>query len=145
MLPYSVPRMALLGRLGRRLLPLAFVLSAFASVVAPRPAIAEPASESPSAYIVVDAGTGKVMAAKNSHEPHLTASTAKLLTTLTAVEKVPLASTVTVSARAAAQPASKISMLEGQVWPFNDVLRAVLMESANDAAYATAERGERQR
>ena len=31
-------------------------------------------------------------------------------------------------------------MLEGQVWPFNDALHALLMESANDAAFAIAER-----
>jgi D-alanyl-D-alanine carboxypeptidase len=132
--------MALLGRLGRRLLTLAFVLCAFASVVATRPASAAPGTEPPTNYIVVDAGTGNVMAAKAEHEPHLTASTVKLLTALTALERVPLDSTVTVSPRAASQPAMKISMLAGQVWPFDQVLHAVLMESANDAAFAIAER-----
>lgn len=132
--------MALLSRPGRRLLTLAVVLSAFASLVALRPAGAAPATEEPAAYIVVDADTGRVLAGKNVHEPHLTASTAKLLTAVTAMERLPLASTVPVSARAASQPASKISMLEGQVWKLNDAMHALLMVSANDAAFAIAER-----
>ena len=132
--------MALLGRLGRRLLPLAVVLVAFASVVATRPATAAPATQEPAAYIVVDADTGRVVAGKNIHEARLTASTVKLLTALTALERLPLDSDVPVSARAQSQQASKISILEGQVWKFNDLLHALLMESANDAAFAIAER-----
>jgi D-alanyl-D-alanine carboxypeptidase len=132
--------MALLGRLGRRLLTLAVALLAFASVVAPRPATAAPATQEPAAYILVDADTGRVLAGKNVHEPRLTASTVKLLTALTALERLPLETDVPVSARAQSQPAMKISILEGQVWKFNDLLHALLMESANDAAFAIAER-----
>lgn len=132
--------MALLGRLGRRLLTLAIVLSAFVSVVAARPVSAAPATQEPAAYILVDADSGQVLAGKNVHEPHLTASTVKLLTALTALERLPVDSVVPVSARAQSQPAMKISVLEGQVWPFNDLLHALLMESANDAAFAIAER-----
>lgn len=132
--------MALCGRLGRRLLLLAVVLVALASTVAVRPVSAAPATQEPSAYIVVDASTGNVLEGKNIHEPHLTASTVKLLTALVALERLPLDSTVPVSARAQSQPASKISMLQGQVWKLNDALHALLMESANDAAFAIAER-----
>jgi D-alanyl-D-alanine carboxypeptidase len=64
----------------------------------------------------------------------------KLLTALVALERLPLDATVPVSARAQSQPASKISMLQGQVWKLNDALHALLMESANDAAFAIAER-----
>jgi serine-type D-Ala-D-Ala carboxypeptidase (penicillin-binding protein 5/6) len=132
--------MALCGRLGRRLLLLAVVLVALASTVAVRPVAAAPGTQEPSAYIVVDATSGAVLVGKNVHEPHLTASTVKLLTALVALERLPLDSTVPVSARAQSQPASKISMLEGQVWTLNDALHALLMESANDAAFAIAER-----
>jgi serine-type D-Ala-D-Ala carboxypeptidase (penicillin-binding protein 5/6) len=132
--------MALCGRLGRRLLLLAVVLVALAPTVAARPVSAAPVTQEPSAYIVVDAGTGNVLEGKNIHEPHLTASTVKLLTALVALERLPLGATVPVSARAQSQPASKISMLQGQVWKLNDALHALLMESANDAAFAIAER-----
>jgi len=132
--------MALRGRLGRRLLLLAVVLVALASTVAVRPGSAAPATQEPSAYIVVDATSGAVLEGKNVHEPHLTASTVKLLTALVALERLPLDATVPVSARAQSQPASKISMLEGQVWPLEQALHALLMESANDSAFAIAER-----
>src|SRR5215207_6896736 len=139
-LQYPVDLMALCGRLGRRLLLLAIVLGALASTVAVRPVSAAPGTQEPSAYIVVDASTGNVLEGKNVHEPHLTASTVKVLTALVAMERLPLDSTVPVSARAESQPASKISMLAGQVWPLSDALHALLMESANDAAFAIAER-----
>jgi D-alanyl-D-alanine carboxypeptidase len=132
--------MAQPGRVGRRLLPLVFVLCALATVVAPRPASAEPASQPPNAYILVDADTGKVLAGRNEHEPHLTASTVKLLTALVALERLPLDSAVPVTARAAMQPENKINMKEGEVWKLNDALHSLLMSSANDAAFAIAER-----
>ena len=132
--------MALLSRLGRRLLPLAVVLTAFASVVRPRarPATAAPDTEEPKAYILVDADRGQVIASKNEHEPLLTASTA-------GPPRSPRSngspSTARSPSTAARRPAGlKISMLEGQVWKLNDVLHALLMESANDAAFALAER-----
>lgn len=132
--------MALLGRLGRRLLTLAFVLTAFASVVLARPATAAPATQEPQAYVLVDADNGCVTAAKNEHESLLTASTVKLLTAITALERLPLDATIPVSARAANQPAMKINMHEGEVWPLTDALHSLLMVSANDAAFAIAER-----
>src|SRR5690242_18936421 len=85
--PYPVGLMALCGRLGRRLLLLAVVLVALASTVAVRPVSAAPGTQEPSAYIVVDASTGNVHEGKNIHEPHLTASTVKLLTALVALER----------------------------------------------------------
>jgi serine-type D-Ala-D-Ala carboxypeptidase (penicillin-binding protein 5/6) len=132
--------MALLGRLGRRLLSLAFVLTAFASVVAARPAAAAPGTQVPQAYIAVDADTGCVVTAKNEHDSLLTASTAKLLTAITALERLRLNSTVPITPRAAAQPAMKINMHAGEVWKFDDALHSLLIVSANDAAYAIAER-----
>ena len=130
--------------MGRRLFPLAFVLCALASLVVPRAAYAAPApapaSAPPSSYILVDADTGKVLAARNEHQPQLTASTVKLLTALTALERLPLDSDVPVTARSAGQPAMRINMKEGEVWKLDDALHALMMVSANDAAYAIAER-----
>lgn len=133
--------MALFSRLGRRLLLFAVVLGAFASVVAPRPATAAPpATQEPKAYILVDADDGRVLAAKDDHESFLTASTVKLLTAVVALERLPLDSTIPVSARAANQPAMKINMHEGEVWKLDDALHSLLVVSANDAAFAIAER-----
>jgi D-alanyl-D-alanine carboxypeptidase len=138
--------MAQPGRLGRRLLPLAFVLFLLATLVAPRPAgaaparPAAPATQEPEAYILVDADSGKVLVGKNEHDPHLTASTVKLLTALVALERLPLDSDVPISARAAGQPTYKIDMREGEVWNLDDAVHSLLVISANDAAFAIAER-----
>ena len=89
----------------------------------------------------MDADSGRVLAGKNEHEPHLTASTVKLLTAVTALERLPLDThRPGQRARGQSQPAMKITMLEGQVWKLDDVLHALLIVSANDAAFAIAER-----
>lgn len=138
--------MAQPGRSARRLLSLAFALFLLATLVAARPVAAgpglpaAPATQEPEGYIVVDADTGKVLAGKDEHQAHLTASTVKLLTSLVALERLPLDSDVPVTARAAGQPTYKIDMREGEVWKLDDALHSLLMISANDAAFAIAER-----
>ena len=47
---------------------------------------------------------------------------------------------VPVSALAAGQEESKINMKQGQVWKLDDALHSMLIVSANDAAFAVAER-----
>ncbi len=47
---------------------------------------------------------------------------------------------ITVSARAAGEPARKIGMKQGEVWPFQSALYSLLLSSANDAAAAIGER-----
>ena len=67
----------------------------------------------PNAWIVADAGTGEILDAHDDHTPYPPASTTKIMTALTAVERLPPDATITVSALAAAQPASKINMQGG--------------------------------
>ena len=98
-----------------------------------------PATEAPAAFVLVDANTGTVLAAQNEHQPFLTASTIKPFTALVALEHLSLGSTVRVSALAASQPASKIDMTEGSVWPIQHAIDSLMIVSANDAAYALAE------
>jgi D-alanyl-D-alanine carboxypeptidase (penicillin-binding protein 5/6) len=102
-------------------------------------ASAAPQSAPPKSFILVDADTGRVLASGNDHEPLPPASTAKLMTALTAVERLPPDALIDVSARAAAEPASRITMLPGQKWRFVDALASLMMVSANDAAWAIAE------
>jgi D-alanyl-D-alanine carboxypeptidase (penicillin-binding protein 5/6) len=93
----------------------------------------------PRGYIVADAGTGEILIAHNDHAAYPPASTAKIMTALTAVERLAPDATITVSALAAAQPASKINMKAGEHWSFTDALDSLMVVSANDAAYAIAE------
>lgn len=93
----------------------------------------------PAAWILVDADSGAVLSAHNIHEALPPASIIKVMTALVALEQVPLASEITVSAEAASRPARRIAMEEGQVWPLDDALASMLIVSANDAAWAVAE------
>ncbi len=95
--------------------------------------------DQPNAWILVDADTGSVLEGHNEHAALPPASPVKLMTALTALEQVPLASTITVSSEAASKPARRIDMQEGEVWPLDDALASMLIVSANDAAYAIAE------
>lgn len=90
--------------------------------------------------ILVDADTGAVLDGLNAREPQLPASLTKIVTALTAVEHLPAGSEVPVSARAEGQQAESMNMKAGQVWKLEDVLAALLVSSANDAAMALAER-----
>ena len=101
--------------------------------------VAAPQSPPPKAYIVVDAQTGTVLLADHEHDALPPASTAKVMTALTAVERLPANATINVSPLAAGQPASRINMAAGQQWPFENAMASLLMASANDAAYAIAE------
>ena len=99
-----------------------------------------PAPPLPRAWIVVDADTGAVVQSGNARTPLPPASLGKVLTALVAVERLPADASVPVSPLAASMPPLKVGMHPGQVWPLPDVLRAVLLVSANDAAVALAER-----
>jgi serine-type D-Ala-D-Ala carboxypeptidase (penicillin-binding protein 5/6) len=107
------------------------------ATAAARPTLDE--TQLPVAYLVADADTGAIIAVRNEHQPLPPASAMKLVTALTALETLPLDATLSVSALAARQPAMNINMKEGQEWRFTDALHALLMASANDAAYAIAE------
>lgn len=104
------------------------------------PAADIPGSEPlPRAYLVADADTGAVITARDEHRAVLPASTIKLMTALVGLERLPLDATLQISPLVEAQPASKITMRAGEVWLMADALHALLMASANDAAYAIAE------
>ncbi|HEY7133576.1 MAG TPA: D-alanyl-D-alanine carboxypeptidase [Acidimicrobiia bacterium] len=94
----------------------------------------------PRADVVFDAKTGVILASSDEHEPFLPASTQKLMTAVTALTRLPLSTTVPISARAASVPNMNIGAKPGQVWRLDDLLHALLIISGNDAAYAIAER-----
>jgi len=115
------------------------LLGTLTVVAAPATAADPPATQAPQSYLVADGDTGQIVAASNEHVPHLTASTIKILTAIVTLEHLPLDAPLTVSALAASQPAMRIDMKEGSVWPVDQALASLLMVSANDAAYAMAE------
>lgn len=94
----------------------------------------------PKAWIAVDADTGNIINAGNDHTALPPASLTKIITALAVIYALPATATVPVSARAAGQPAHKISMKQGEVWTLKDSMYSLLLSSANDAAVALAER-----
>ena len=99
-----------------------------------------PPPAGPKAWILVDADTGNVINANDDHSPMRPASISKVLTAIIAVEHLPPDSMVPVSPTAQGTESVNLGVKVGQVWTFTDILHAMLMMSANDAAIALAER-----
>ena len=92
-----------------------------------------------SAYVVADAGTGQVLAAKDPHGWYLPASTLKVLTAITLMPVLNPAGTVVTTRRAANAIPSKVGLITGDSYRVSDLFRAMLMISANDAAMSLAQ------
>ncbi len=89
--------------------------------------------------ILIDYETGRVLWEKNSDEPLAMASTTKIMTAITAIEKGNLSDTVTASKRAASAPPTKMKLSEGEKITLKNLLYALMLQSSNDAAVAIAE------
>ena len=92
-----------------------------------------------SAYVIADAGTGKVLAAKDPHGWYLPASTLKVLTAITLMPVLNPNATVVTTRRAADVTPSKVGLLGGHAYRISDLFKAMLMISANDAALSVAQ------
>jgi len=89
-----------------------------------------------SAYVIADAGTGQVLAAKDPHGWYRPASTLKVLTAITLMPALGPDATVIASHRAAVIEPSKVGLITGDSYRVSDLFKALLMISANDAAIA---------
>lgn len=91
-------------------------------------------------FVIMDAKTGKILLSLNPHKMLPPASTIKIMTAMYVREKLSLDDRVPVSAYAASAPPSKIGIKPGEVYTVKELLYALLLASANDAARALAER-----
>jgi serine-type D-Ala-D-Ala carboxypeptidase (penicillin-binding protein 5/6) len=120
----AVRRFALLATL------LAVLLSGVAAA-SPPPVEAE-------AYYVQNAADGEVLAMRDERERVPIASITKLMTALVVLERASPKELVTVSSDSAAIGESTINLVPGERISVGDLLRAALIQSANDAAHALA-------
>ncbi len=95
----------------------------------------------PSAILMSD---GQVLYELNAHQPMEPASVTKVMTILLVLEalesnKIALTDTITASAHAASMGGSQIWLEEGEVMTVQDMLKAVVLASANDCSVALAE------
>ena len=116
-----------------------------AAALHPAPGTAEPPAaavdrfpKAAASYLVTL--DGRVLWERAADEPHPPASLAKIMTALVLLEGEWHPETpVTVSARAAAAGGSRIGLRAGESMRADDLLTALLVPSANDAAVALAE------
>ncbi|MEO3808824.1 serine hydrolase [Sphaerisporangium sp. B11E5] len=92
-----------------------------------------------SAFVVADGDTGEVLAAKNPHGRFLPASTLKALTALTLIPKLDRKKMVKPSHEACNVEGSAVGLTPRKIYTVDDLLRALMMVSGNDAAVALAE------
>ncbi|MGN1418946.1 MAG: D-alanyl-D-alanine carboxypeptidase family protein [Acutalibacteraceae bacterium] len=96
------------------------------------------------ACLLMDASTGEVLFSKNEHERLFPASVTKIMPILLVMEaldsgKISLEDKVTASAEAAAKGGSQIWLKEGEQMTVDELLRAAVISSANDACTALGE------
>jgi serine-type D-Ala-D-Ala carboxypeptidase (penicillin-binding protein 5/6) len=91
------------------------------------------------AAILMDMTSGKILYSKNMHEKLYPASTTKILTAIIALENGNLNSIVTIDKAPTLAEPSKINLKIGEKIELRQLLYALLVDSANDAAVAISE------
>lgn len=86
------------------------------------------------AYAAVDVETGEVLLEKNLEKELPIASLTKIMTAVVALDIVSPDELLTVTPKAASQIPTKIGVVEGQKMKVEELLNALLLTSANDAA-----------
>ena len=94
--------------------------------------------------VLMEASTGKILYAKDPAEAMPPASVTKIMTLLLVMERIEEGGlkwedTVTASAHAASMGGSQIYLKEGEQMTARDLIKSVVIASANDAAVALAE------
>jgi D-alanyl-D-alanine carboxypeptidase (penicillin-binding protein 5/6) len=91
------------------------------------------------AAMMIEAGNGKVLFAKNPDGSFPPASTAKVMTAIVAIERVPVTKEMTVSRKAVRIAPTVAGLRPGVKYRLKDLIAAILIKSANDAAMVIAE------
>ncbi len=96
------------------------------------------------AYSVVDAQSGKILAAQNIDEKRPPASLAKIMTSYVAFKRIKagflkLDDTVLISQKARVAEGSRSFLEQGDRITFEDLLKGMIVQSGNDASIAIAE------
>ncbi len=113
----------------------------------PKYSSAPAAAATPESYAeacVMEPTTGTIIFEKNDHQPWPTASLAKMMLMLIVAEKIHDGSLkptdrITTSAKASKMGGSQVYLKEGETFSLDDMMKAVVVHSANDASTAVAE------
>jgi D-alanyl-D-alanine carboxypeptidase len=124
-----------------RLKRAALALTATATLLAATPANA---AGDVAAWLLFDAQSGEVLARENAFQAWQPASVTKLMTTYVILKslrsgRLRPTSPVVMSARASAEPPSKMGFPVGTVLTIDNALKIIMVKSANDVAWALGE------
>jgi len=89
-----------------------------------------------SSWVIADASTGQVLAAKDPHGEFRPASTLKVLTAITLIPVLSPAAVLPATSLATSQVPNDIGLLTGHSYTVSSLFTAMLTVSANDAAVA---------
>ena len=108
------------------------------------PKKAAPPEEPYKAYIVVEAASGQVLEGENVDLKRAPASVVKLMVAYIVLDKMArgelkLTDTVTTTRESSKIGGSQVYLKEGETFTLEEMMKAVMVASANDAAYAVAE------
>ena len=120
------------------LLTLALLVPLSALPGAASPAASAAPAVSAHSAVLLDADSGTVLYAKDADTRHPMASTTKIMTALTALEMAGADTVIRVAPEAVGVEGSSIYLTEGEELTLEQLLYALLLESANDAAVAIA-------
>lgn len=101
--------------------------------------LSDPEQLSAASAVLMDTDTGAILFSRHPMEQRAPASTTKIMTALIILEEGQLDETVVISERAAAVTGAGLGLRRGQQVALRDLLWAILLKSANDAATAAAE------
>jgi D-alanyl-D-alanine carboxypeptidase (penicillin-binding protein 5/6) len=88
--------------------------------------------------IVVDYHSGRVLYAKNADVPRAVASTQKIITALCVLDAGNIDKPVTIAASDGACEPTKLGLKEGEVYTRRELLKVLMVKSANDVGRALA-------
>src|SRR3954447_7409944 len=121
----------------RRSIAVALAALATALAAAPVARAGPPAVGAPSA-IVIDARTGERLYARNADDPRAIASTTKLMTAMVTLSRTDPGDVFAMPAYPVSVAESRLGLRTGERMTVHDLLRAMMLPSANDAAYDLA-------
>ncbi|MBA3742553.1 D-alanyl-D-alanine carboxypeptidase [Sporichthya sp.] len=96
---------------------------------------------SAAAWVLADADTGEVLAARDPHRKLRPASTLKTLLALTMAPRVDVTDTYVADREDAEQEGTRVGLWPGHTYRVDDLWYALLLKSGNDAATALAKAG----
>jgi D-alanyl-D-alanine carboxypeptidase (penicillin-binding protein 5/6) len=132
-----------LMKIGKRVVCIALSLCFLLAAPCGASALSDEEIPAPAA-LLMEADTGRVLYEKNAHEVRECASITKVMTLLLVMEaidsgKISMTDTVTASEHASSMGGSDIWLAPGETMTVDEMVKATVVASANDAAVALAE------